>query len=342
MIRATTHVPRVQSGEKELIDRLRRHIPSTPGGILRLGIGDDAAVNRPARGQEWVITSDQFVEGVHFLSAMQPPESIGYKALARAASDVGAMGAQPMLFLLSISLPPERSGAWLDKMARGMGHAARQHRLTLAGGDTAATAKGNATVAMDLMVLGKVPRGRAVSRRGARPGDAVFVTGTLGKSQLGLELILRGAAHTSRWSKLLRPHFYPEVGIALGQWLAKQRLVSAMMDVSDGLSTDLHRLCTASHVGARIYENKLPCVEVPAPLRSMGIDSKTLALHGGEDYGLLFTVRKQNVRGIPNAFRGQRITRIGDIVSGSKVTLVSGDATSLLKPHGWDHFRKVS
>ena len=332
---------RIHSSEEELIDRIRAHVPSSPQGVLRLGIGDDAAVIRPAANREWVVTSDQFIEGVHFLSRAQPTESIGYKALARATSDVGAMGAKPLLFLLSISLPAERAGTWLDRLARGMGRAARRYGLVLAGGDTARSSPGNNAVAMDLTVLGEIRPGRAVGRGGAQPGDAVFVSGTLGESQLGLELVLRGFAKERRWRKLLESHFYPKIDLELGRWLAENRLVSAMMDVSDGLSTDLRRLCNASHVGARIYEGKLPCVAVPVPLHSKGIDSKTLALHGGEDYGLLFSVRKRLVEKIPKAFRGQRITQIGEIVAGSEITLVSGAGLSLLAPQGWDHFRKA-
>lgn len=332
---------RVHNGEEQIIELLRMHIPSRPGGALRVGIGDDAAVIRPAPGREWVVTSDQFVEGVHFLSKLQPPEAIGYKALARATSDVGAMGAEPVLFLLSICLPAERTGSWLEKLAKGMGRAARRYGLVLAGGDTARSALGNTAVAMDLTVLGEIRPGLAIGRGGARPGDAIFVSGTIGKSQLGLELILRGLAKERRWRKLLEPHFYPTIAVELGRWLAERQLISAMMDISDGLSTDVHRLCKASHAGARLYDEKLPCVAVPIPLRSKGIDSKLLALHGGEDYGLLFTVRKHHLKKIPNVFRGQRITRIGEIVSGRGVTLVSRSGSSLLAPKGWDHFRKL-
>ena len=331
---------RVHNGEEALIELLQKHIPSTPGGALRLGIGDDAAVLRPARGKEWVVTSDQFIEGVHFLSELQPPEAIGYKALARATSDVGAMGAKPLLFLLSICLPAERAGYWLEKLAKGMGRAARRYGLVLAGGDTARSAPGNASVAMDLTVFGEVRPGLAVGRGGARPGDAIFVSGTLGSSQLGLELILRGFAKDRGRRQLLEPHFYPAIAVELGRWLAERQLVSAMMDISDGLSTDLHRLCQASHSGARLYEEQLPCVAVPAPLRSKGIDSKALALHGGEDYGLLFTVRKRHRQKIPSAFCGQKITRVGEIVAGNGITLVSEGGPSLLAPKGWDHFRK--
>ena len=333
-------MPKIRIGEDELIDRIRRRIPSTPGGAMCLGIGDDAAVIRPRPGTDWVFTCDQFLENVHFLAAAHPPEAVGYKPLARATSDLGAMGARPRFFLLSLALPAGRAGAWLDGMTRGMSRAARQFGLTLAGGDTARSPSSNPSIALNLVVIGEIAAGHAVGRGGARPGDSVFVSGRLGGSQLGLELILRGIAHKRRWRNLLAPHFYPKPALELGCWLAERRLASAMMDISDGLSTDLYRLCEASRAGARIDREKLPGVAVPADLQSRGIDARALALHGGEDYGLLFTVGKRNLARIPPVFRGQRITRIGEIVAGSGVTLVADGGASTLEPQGWDHFRR--
>jgi thiamine-monophosphate kinase len=332
-------MPKVRIGEDNLIDRIRRQVPSSPDGAMRLGIGDDAAVIRPRSGKDWVFTCDQFLENVHFLAGAHPPEAIGYKALARATSDLGAMGAKPRFFLLSLVLPSKRTGVWLDKMTRGMARAARRFGLTLAGGDTARSPSRNPAVALNLMVVGEIAAGRAVGRRGARPGDDVFVSGRLGASQLGLELILRGFQRERPWQGLLAPHFYPKPAIELGRWLAGRRLASAMMDISDGLSTDLYRLCQASRVGARIDQEKLPSVSVPEALQSRGLDPRALGLHGGEDYGLLFTVGKRHRATIPRAFRGQRITRIGEIIAGSGVTLLADGTASVLEPRGWDHFR---
>jgi len=351
--------------EDQLIERIRRRIPSAPGATLRVGIGDDAAVVRPSRGKEWVLTVDQFIEGVHFLGSAHPPEVVGYKALARATSDLAAMGALPRLFLLSIALPAHRyapvgktrTGSWLDEMLKGMAKAARRFDLRLAGGDTArssstAPASGSdrgpdrAKVAMQITVLGEVEAGRAVRRRGARPGDAIFVTGQLGAAQLGLELVLRGLHRQRRWQRLLIPHYYPVIHIELGRWLVRRRLASAMMDLSDGLSTDLARLCRASGVGACIYRQSLPCVTLPPQLHLRGCDPLKLGLHGGEDYGLLFTVPKRLVRRIPRDTNyhfnhdGTRLTRIGEIVRGRAIKLVGADGqVSPLEPRGWDHFR---
>jgi thiamine-monophosphate kinase len=330
----------VPNAEDELIRRIRRRVPSARGGGLHVGIGDDAAVIRPRQGNEWVLTCDQFLEGVHFLRDVYPPDAVGYKALARATSDIGAMGARPRFFLLSLCLPEKLAGSWLDGMANGMARAARQYGLTLAGGDTARSAPPNPCVGLDLTVLGETRIGRAVGRTGARSGDALFVSGTLGASQLGLELIRQGLSRKKRWRKLLQPHFYPKIATELGRWLAERQLVSAMMDISDGLSTDLYRLCAASRGGARIYEDRLPSVAVSSDLAAAGLDARSLALHGGEDYGLLFAVRKRHIPVIPKVFRGHRITRIGEIVAGSEVTVVARGKSSSLAPLGWDHFRK--
>jgi thiamine-monophosphate kinase len=330
----------MRSAEDELILRIRRRVPSACDDELRVGIGDDAAVIRPRQGNEWVLTCDQFLEGVHFVRDVYPPGAVGYKALARATSDIGAMGAKPRFFLLSLCLPAELAGSWLDGMATGMARAARQYGLTLAGGDTARSAPPNARVGLNLTVLGETRTARTVGRTGAKPGDALFVSGSLGASQLGLELIRQGLSEKKRWQKLLQPHFYPKIAVELGRWLAERQLVSAMMDISDGLSTDLYRLCGASHVGARIYEDKLPSVAVSSELAAIGLDASSLALNGGEDYGLLFAVRKRHIPAVPKVFRGHRITRIGETVAGSEVTLVAGGKSSSLAPLGWDHFRK--
>ena len=337
-------------GEDALIARIRRGIPSSAGGILRLGIGDDAAILHPRRGCECVVTCDQFIEDVHFVKALHPPEVVGYKALARATSDLAAMGAVPRVFLLSLALPASCAGVWLTAMTHGMARAAREFGLTLAGGDTARCAAQNAAVTLNLTVLGEIEAGRGVRRNSALPGDAIFVTGVLGAAQLGLEIVLRGWAGSYR--RLVAPHFYPKPCLEVGHWLLRRRIASAMMDLSDGLSTDLARLCRASGVGARLYESAIPRVAVPAALRrklqakrggrsrTKVFDEGELALHGGEDYGLLFAVRKRIVSRVPAAFHGTRITRIGEMLSGGGVVLIGADGSARpLEPRGWDHFR---
>jgi thiamine-monophosphate kinase len=300
-------------------------------------------VLRPNPREDWVITCDQFLEGVHFLAGAHPPDAVGYKALARATSDIAAMGARPRVFLLSLVLPMERTGRWLDDMLGGMARAARRFRLRLAGGDTAQSPDGNPKIGLSVTVLGSAPRGRAPCRRGARPGDLIFVSGQLGAAQLGLELVLRGLHGLRRLEPLLKAHYYPALALDLGSWLARQEHASAMMDISDGLSIDLHRLCRSSGVGARIYAARIPWVAVPGELRSLELDSLKLALDGGEDYSLLFTVAHSHAARIPASFRGTNLTCIGEIVRGRGVRLVTaGGRSKPIEPRGWDHFRPAA
>ncbi len=225
------------------------------GGGLRVGIGDDAAVVRVG-GREWVITTDLLVEGAHFLPDT-PPRAVGWKALARSLSDCAAMGARPRYALVALALPPATQARWVKEFFSGLAQLARLHGVQLAGGDLSRAEQ----IVADVQVIGGVARGRAVLRRGARPGDAIFVSGTLGLAGLGLADPRKGLKPATPVARqALRAQLYPQPRVGLGQALTR-RGVTAMIDVSDGLSTDLHHLCEASHVGARIFAEKIPAVE---------------------------------------------------------------------------------
>ena len=168
------------------------------------------------------MTCDQFLEGVHFLVDKHPPESVGYKALVRATSDVVAMAARPRLFLLSLALPAERTGSWLNAMLSGMARASKLFGLRLAGGDTTRSPGEKGRVALNLMVLGEARQGREIGRAGARPGEGIYVTGTLGRAQLGLELITRGKPGQRKYQKLLAPHYYPALPLDFGSLVRPQ------------------------------------------------------------------------------------------------------------------------
>jgi thiamine-monophosphate kinase len=323
------------SSEDQLIERVCREFRSgTP--LVRTGIGDDAAVLRPAPRTEWVITTDAFLENVHFLRRVHPPKAIGYKALARATSDIAAMGARPRYFLLTLALPDSCTGKWLDEFLGGMTIAARRFGISLVGGDTTK----NRTVMISLTVIGEVDSGRAILRSGARPGDLLCVSGSLGEAELGLRLVLKGLHTKRRWEKLVKKHLYPEPRLVLGQWLGKRRLATSMIDTSDGLSTDLRHICKASGVGARVWADKIPLANVPPDLKRQGLDAMRLALDGGEDYELLFTVPKRFARRLPRIVAGVSVTVIGEITNGKKITLLDsiGRGTPL-KLRGWDPFR---
>lgn len=303
-----------------------------------MGVGDDAAVIYPSAkpGRDWVLSCDSFLEGVHFLKGTHPPSSVGYKALARATSDLAAMGAQPRFFLMTLALTPWDTGAWLNAFLKGMASASRRFGIHLIGGDTARQAK----VGVTITVLGQIATGDSVLRSGASPGDLVFVSGTLGAAQLGLEVILRGLQGRKGISSLLAPHLYPPLRLDLGHWLASRGLASAMIDTSDGLSTDLANLCASSGLGARIRQESIPAVRVPDWLLAHGFQANHMALHGGEDYELLFTVPRQVAAKIPKTFRGVQLTYIGETIRGRRIVMetLTGKTTPLL-PLGWDHFR---
>jgi thiamine-monophosphate kinase len=334
--------------EPSIIARLSRIIPSRsgvrPSHDVPFGIGDDAAVIRPRSGYEWVLSTDAFVEGAHFLARVHPPVSVGYKALARAVSDLAAMGAAPRYFLLTLALPAGKAGAWLDLFARGMARAARRFGMRLIGGDVSR----HDQVVAALTVIGESRTGRALARGGARPGDALYVTGWLGAAQEGLEVLLReGARAIARraGSYSFERHLYPDPRLAVGAWLAGGKLASAAMDLSDGLSTDLGRLCAASGVGAVVHAAALPVARGEGRgtrgerTGHEDADAHRRALHGGEDYELLFTVPRALASRIPSHFHGVALTRIGEIVSGRRVLLLDAAGRRRpLRPRGWDHF----
>jgi len=333
-----------RSQERERARRLEKGV--------KLGIGDDAAVVALPRRHELVLTTDMSIEGVHFTRRLHPPEAIGHRALARSLSDVAAMGGVPRYVLVSLAISKEVTRHWISGFYRGMLALARRFEARMVGGDTALVA---GETFIDVLVAGEVPTGKALRRSGARAGDQIFVSGRLGLSALGLRLLRSKAAgerfpvpksgELCRRARARPPvslareavcaHLYPEPQCALGMFLAERRLASALMDLSDGLSTDLFRLCAASGVGARLWAAKLPRTDLPDPE-----DSLRLALHGGEDYQLLFTVPQRRMSYLPSRFQGRPLYHVGEIEASKAINLVTpaGDAHRL-EPAGWDCFR---
>ena len=334
----------MKTGEDALVQRIAKALASRPGTRLPLGVGDDAALLEPRHGFETILTCDWFLEGRHFLPRLHPPDSVGWKCLARALSDIAAMGGQPTCFLLSLALPDgvkERgwTATWLSDFLRGLQRAARQFGCPPAGGDTTQ----NRRILISVTVIGEVQTGRAIHRSGAKPGDKIFASGTLGQAELGLQLLRSGARASSKNDRALRKHLYPEPRLALGQWLARQRLATSMMDISDGLSSDLPRLCAASRVGARIEAAKVPLAGPSVGTSNQQFDALSLALNGGDDYELLFTVSKKNATRIPRSFQAIALTNIGEVTSDRRIVTVEQDQTTKpLVPRGWDPFRKCN
>ncbi len=303
---------------------------------IGLGIGDDAAIWKPRPGTEAVLTTDWFLEGRHFWRDWHAPEAVGWKSLTRAASDIAAMGAEPRCFLLSLALPQQLATSWLDKFLRGMTRASAVLRCPLAGGDTTRADR----VLINVTVLGEVPQGTALLRSGARPGDLIYVSGRLGEAELGLRLARKARKLKKReGGQLLKKHLFPEARIALGKWLRQRRMASAAMDLSDGLSLDLHRLCAASGVGAELQAELLPTAS--SKFARVFNESATLkaALHGGDDYELLFCIPRKYRHRIPSLKYGTRLTHIGQVVAAREINLItkSGKKTKLF-PGGWDPF----
>jgi thiamine-monophosphate kinase len=303
-----------------------------------LGIGDDTALFRPKPGHETILTCDWFLEGTHFLRDKQPADAVGWKCLARALSDIAAMGGTPRCFLLSLALPASCAGRWLDEFLGGLRRASREFACTLAGGDTTRRKE----ILINVTVVGEIRSGLAVMRSGARPGDTIFVSGRLGEADAGLRAAKRGRTrHLNSTNALTKKHLYPEPRLALGQWLAEKRAASAMMDLSDGLSSDLLRLCRASGVGARVHAAGFPLPQIIGDDFKRGLDRLQLALHGGDDYELLFTVPQHASKRIPKSFQGLSLSPIGEITRAQKLLLVREDGhEQTLMPGGWDPFRK--
>ncbi len=312
--------------EKALIARIRRAARNKAGIIA--GIGDDCAILRVPSGHDALVTTDFSLEGIHFRRDWQPPDSIGHRCLARGLSDIAAMGGVPLAAFLSLALPENLPQKWVDEFVRGLLHLARQHHITLAGGDTA---QAPARVLADIIVLGSTPRGKAIRRSGARPGDKIYVTGTLGGAAAALEM--------QRAGKKLHPrnfprYLYPEPRVATGKYLREHALATSMIDSSDGLSTDLVHICEESGVGAEIVAKLIPRATIGKSSRRVDMN---FALHGGEDYELVFTAPPKGK--VPARIAGVLVTEIGRIVKGKKVVLIdTRGGRKELDPQGWEHF----
>jgi len=321
--------------EKSLIAEIRRMVKSRDGGRtsrIPVGIGDDCAVLRLIPRSDTLVTTDFTLEGIHFRRDWHSPESVGHRCLARGLSDIAAMGGEPVAAFLSLALPRDLPQSWVGRFTRSLISLAEKHGARLAGGDTAESPDG---ILADIIVVGSVPKGKAIRRSGARAGDQIYVSGELGGSAQAV-LQMR-----DKPKKQLNPgqyprHFFPEPRLELGRILREKGLATAMIDTSDGLSTDLAHICEESHVGAEISADLIPRARVGKPAHEVDLD---LALHGGEDYELLFTVPA--AKRIPRQIAGAPLTQIGQVTRtrGIFVSNPKGVAYEL-HPKGWEHFRK--
>lgn len=332
--------------EFDFIDALRQRAGAA-GHSLVAGIGDDAAVLRSTPGKETVITADLLVEDIDFRRTTTPPYLLGHKALAVSLSDIAAMGARPLWSMASIGVPED---VWetdfVERLYDGLFELANRYGVQLIGGDTSRT---NDRIVIDSIVSGECAAGRAVMRSGASAADQIFVTGSLGAAAAGLRLIERGAHlaeqnladdDSQKLDHVLLRQLRPEPRVGWGIVLGEERLATSMIDLSDGLSSDLNRLCAASNVGALIDSALLPVDDRVTELCGRrALDPLQLALHGGEDFELLFTVKPENVARLPRRVDGVEIKRIGEITDVSQgVKISEGARVWELKPGGWVHF----
>ena len=330
--------------EFEFIKALRERA-STSSSVT--GIGDDAAVFQTAAGKETVVTTDLLVEDIDFRRTTTPPYLLGHKALAVSLSDIAAMGARPRWSLISIGVP---SDVWqtdfADRFYSGLFELANPYDVQLIGGDTSRTEE---KIVIDSIVIGECLAGKAVKRSGASVGDQIFVTGSLGGAAAGLRLVERGAhlaeqniqeEDSQKLDHVLLRHLRPEPRTGWGIVLGDERLATSMIDISDGLSSDLNHVCAASGVGALMDSSLLPIDHQVVELCGRrALDPLQLALHGGEDFELLFTVKPSDISRLPRKVDGTPITRIGEIRNNSEgVQIREGTRVWDLNPGGWKHF----
>lgn len=323
--------------EKKLIAEIRRRA-NVHSKVLLAGIGDDCAVLHEQPGYELLVTTDFSLEGTHFRRDWHPAESVGHRCLARGLSDIAAMGGEPVSAFLSLALPRDLPQRWVTKFIKGFLRLAEKYQTPLAGGDTAQSVGG---ILADIIVVGRVPKGKAVLRSGARPGDRIYVSGKLGGSAAAVHLFLSqqsetgGPAPKGPTIRDYPRHFYPDPRVALGRELRKRRLATSMIDLSDGLSTDLEHICKESGAGAAIEAARIPRAKVGRPSREVDLP---LALNGGEDYELLFTARAKTR--IPAELAGVPLTEIGRITNAQKVVIIDDRGNEReLRAQGWEHFR---
>lgn len=327
-------------GEHAVIERIRARVGPAPSGV-EVGIGDDAAVIQPDRGTLTVATTDTLVEGIHFDLALGPPADAGHKALAANLSDLAAMGAAPRTVLLALSLPGTCPIADVDALLDGLLALAAHHRTALVGGDVTASP---GPIVIGITALGSAKRRRLLTRDAARPGDVVWVSGTIGTAAAGLDALRAGGAATSGFPACVERCRRPEPRVALGVALGRNRAAHACVDLSDGLADGVRQIANASNVGIRIDAEALPIhSEARAWFEAAGVDPVTAALAGGDDYELAFTAPPRltgRLRHVRRQIGDVALTPIG-VVTKEKDVRFSRAGREEPLPAGFVHFGAV-
>ena len=314
-------------GEFGFIELIKEKF-DVPAGMR--GIGDDCAII-PGSDDDLIYSTDMLIEGVHFLRDATSPEDIGWKSLAVNLSDIAAMGGTPVATFLSIALPKDAQGEWVERFIDGYAELSEKFNSPLLGGDTTSSLR---DIAINVGVLGRIPVGKSIKRSGAVQGHCIYVTGNLGDSAGGLQSVLNGWEKTQEVECLYRCHMKPVPRIEVGQALLKTGLVSSMMDISDGLASDLRHILKASGTGAEVHLDRIPISEnLKYACAKYALDPFVLAVGGGEDYELLFTAPAgiEDILDFP-------VYQIGEIVSGESLTWIKDGHAVNYEYKGFNHF----
>jgi thiamine-monophosphate kinase len=321
--------------ESDLIATISDRLPAKPDWMV-IGVGDDAAVVEPMRNRLEVLSVDALVEGVHFDRSFTPPDAIGHRALAVNLSDLAAMGASARMALLSFALPPDLPLADFQAIVGGLLKAAAAHRVAIAGGNLTRT---SGPLVLDVTVAGAVKRRRALTRAGARPGDDLFVTGSIGAAAAGLQMLKARAA-----GSCVDRYLYPEPRLKFGSLLSTNRAATACMDLSDGLAEAIRQLAEASGIGVTVDVDSLPIdADARRWFEEHGLDAVTEAMTGGDDYELLVACNPRTRGRLAAARRhgGAPLTRIGACTADRALVLRQQQTTERDRPfpRGYTHFR---
>lgn len=324
--------------ERELIRKIRQACNASSDGLIK-GIGDDCC--EVAAHGAWLISTDTLVDSIHFDRSWHLPHLLGRKSIAVNLSDIAAMGGKPRFVLLSLCLPEELAEEWISLWLDGALEILREYDCLLVGGDTV---QGRELV-VTVTVLGEPVGKGALYRSGAKEGDTVWVSGPLGSAGAGLELFAAekkqpGSLDLTRWQSLLDAHLNPSPCITLGMDLAESGLVTAMQDISDGIATDLAHLCQASGTGALIHAELLPFLpELSTAAAALDLKIEDLILRSGEDYQLVFTVRRECEKELVRflAEKGREVLRIGEIRTGQGVFLQTESGEEEISFQGYEH-----
>lgn len=314
------------------------------GGLVQgeqMGIGDDCAIIPSNEMEDWLVTTDMLMEEVHFLRGTILPEQLGFKSLAVSLSDIAAMGGTPVGSFLSIAIPVDVEVEYLDCFMQGYHRLSEKYNTPLLGGDTTRSLK---HLTINVCVIGKCPKGKARKRNMAQVGDIICVTGNLGDSAGGLQVLIDKLPLTEENNYLLLKHYLPEPQLKEGAFLANRDEVHAMMDISDGIASDLRHILKASGVAAQIQLEQLPVSkQLIALANNHKINATELAVGGGEDYELLITVAKENIETIQEQFLaefGKPLIQIGTITIGTpEIIWYKNDNQGQLSKKGFNHFQ---